>query len=126
MKRTSDKLIVCVGFAFFLGVVFLIFASMAYKFDSVHNRGWTFGYYGQFNRVTYALNSLDDISISRAWFNDDVTLEEFGFTVRRKNGDFIYIGFDQDDPRRNLSGDSLIAAVKSEINTAEQGAAANP
>jgi hypothetical protein len=53
-----------------------------YLLDSSTNRGWHFGYYGQYNRTRSALASLPGVSITRGGFNPDISLEEFDFEVR--------------------------------------------
>jgi len=40
-----------------------------------------FGYYGQYNRVKHILEAMPNIMIVARWRHDDLTLEDFGFTL---------------------------------------------
>ena len=62
-------------------VLALVALAVLYFWDADENRGFEFGYYGDFNRVKYALAKVDGVSITREWANEDIDLEEFGFTV---------------------------------------------
>ena len=88
-----------------------------YRWDSETNRGLKFGYYGEFNRVSNALASLPGITITQAWANCDVTLEEFGFTATTDSGEPVRIAVGERDRMRSLSGDALVQALKAEIQT---------
>lgn len=43
------------------------------------NWGLESGYYGQFNRVRHAIETMPHVEITNAWMHEDVTLEDFGF-----------------------------------------------
>src|SRR5688572_6052170 len=64
-----------------------------YHWDSNTNRGFTFGYYGQFNTVSNALARFKGVTIFRSWHNCDVTLEEFGFDVKTSEDRLLKIYF---------------------------------
>jgi len=78
-----------------------------YWWDSHVNHGWHWGYYGDFNSVKDAIESVPDLTIVNRWENDDLTLEEFAFFVRRPDGKQIQLGFSEDDEIRHLRGASL-------------------
>ena len=98
-------------------VALVIFVSciLWYGWDSGTNHGYRFGYYGEFNRVSNALASIPGITITQAWANCDVTLEEFGFTATMGSGEPVRIAVGERDRIRSLSGDSLVLALKMEI-----------
>ena len=66
-------------------------------------------------RVSNALASIHGITITQAWANCDVTLEEFGFTATMGSGEPVRIAVGERDRIRSLSGDSLVLALKMEI-----------
>jgi len=91
-----------------------------YCWDSDTNHGYPFGYYGEFNRVSKALASLPGITVTDSWARCDVTLEEFGFTATKASGEPVNIVVGMHDRTRSLSGDALIQALKTEIQTQAQ------
>ncbi len=102
-----------------LSAVVLVFVGFVvwYRWDSNTNHGYQFGYYGEFNRVSNALASIPGITITQAWANCDVTLEEFGFTATMGSSEPVRIAVGERDRIRGLSGDSLVQALKTEIQT---------
>jgi hypothetical protein len=86
-----------------------------YRWDSERNRGYGFGYWGAYNRVSNALASISDFSITQAWANCDVTLEEFYFVGTNREGRTIRIAVGERDRIRELSGEPLILALQKEI-----------
>ena len=107
------KLIVILSVVLVLFVGFILW----YRWDSGTNHGYQFGYYGDFNRVSNALASIPGITVTQAWANCDVTLEEFGFAATMGSGEPVRIAVGERDRIRSLSGDSLIQALKTEIDT---------
>ena len=101
------------------GVVVAILVAFVlwYRWDSGTNHGYRFGYYGDFNRISNALASIPGITITQSWANRDVTLEEFGFAAATTSGGTIRIAVGERDRIRSLSGDSLVQALKAEIET---------
>jgi hypothetical protein len=100
--------VICVGFVVW------------YRWDSGRNHGYQFGYYGEFNRVSNALTAIPGITITQSWHNCDVTLEEFGFTATMGSGEPARIAVGEHDRIRSLSGDALVQALKTEIQTQAQ------
>jgi len=99
-----------------LAVVAILAALLVwYRWDSVNNHGYQFGYFGDFNRVSNALASIPGITITQACANRDVTLEEFGFTATMGSGQTVRIAVGERDCIRDLSGESLVQALKREI-----------
>lgn len=78
--------------------------------DRSHNFGFSFGYYGELNKLTAAFNSLPGVTVESVGYNPDVTLEEIGFHIM-DSGHPRYIPLGEDDPIRDLSGEKLKAAL---------------
>ena len=100
-----------------LSAVLVLFIGFIlwYRWDSGTNHGYQFGYYGEFNRVSNALASIPGLTVTQAWHNCDVTLEEFGFTATTSSGESVRITVGERDRIRSLSGDSLVQALATEI-----------
>lgn len=96
-------------------VVLFVGFVLWYRWDSGTNHGFQFGYYGEFNRVSNALASIPSITVTQAWHNCDVTLEEFGFTTTTSSGEPVRLFFGERNHIRTLSGDSLVQALQTEI-----------
>ena len=110
------KLIIILSAVVVLFVGFVLW----YRWDSGTNHGFQFGYYGEFNRVSNALASISGITITQSWHNCDVTLEEFGFTATMVSGEPVRIAVGERDRIRSLSGELLVQALKTEIQTQAQ------
>jgi len=93
-----------------VAVVFVGFVFW-YRWDSGTNHGYQFGYYGEFNRVSNALASISGITITQAWVNCDVTLEEFCFNAKMASGEPVRIAVGERDRIRSLSGALLVQAL---------------
>ena len=102
-----------------IGSLFLLMALIAfigwYRWDSGRNRGYEFGYWGSFNRVSNTLARLPGINIVSSGHNADVTLEEFGFDITTTTGQPLHIWFAGGDPTRALSGDRLTKSLTERI-----------
>lgn len=100
-----------------LAAVVLSFVALVlgYRWDSSTNHGYRFGFYRDFNRVSNALASLSGITITQAWANCDITLEEFGFNATTAEGGLVRIMIGERDPIRSMSSDSLVQTLKTEI-----------
>ena len=79
-----------------------------YRWDIAKNRGYEFGYYGVFNRISNSIESIPSVSnVTTTAMNIDISLEEFGFEVDLKNGRSIKLFFQESDPIRSLTGKKL-------------------
>lgn len=96
------------------------------RWDYSKNRGFTTGYYGEFNTVSNALAKVAGITILSSWHNADVTLEEFGFDVKTSEGRTLKIYFGETTPVRKLTGDKLNTALAKEIQDALATQTNNP
>ena len=100
-------------------LVFLITALGAfffwYRFDSAQNRGYRFGYYADYNRVSNALASIPGVTITNTWMNCDITLEEFGFDLVTTGARAFHLYIGEKDPIRQLSGNEITEALKKQI-----------
>ena len=103
-----------------MAIVFAVasFATIGwYKWDLSQNRGYEFGYYGDFNRVSHALREIPGITVTSEWANPDTVLEEFGFEITTNKKRVIQLDFSEVDPVRNLSGAPLARALTELIQT---------
>ena len=89
-----------------------------YGWDSQQNRGFTFGYYGQFNTVRNALAAMPGVTIMSVGYNPDVTLEEFSFTIRTDRDQEVELWLSETDPIRAMSGEKLSLALRERIEKA--------
>lgn len=84
------------------------------RWDRAQNRGYEFGYYGDFNRILHSLESMPDVSgVTATAMNLDLALEEFGLEVSLLDGRTANLFFQERDPIRALSGRELSASLKS-------------
>ncbi|MEO6754016.1 MAG: hypothetical protein ABIP85_19730, partial [Chthoniobacteraceae bacterium] len=110
--KTKAVLSVCV----LLGLAPVSYIAW-YRWDSSRNRGFEFGYFGDFNRVRYALVAIPGITVTRDWANKDMSIQEFGFDITTSTGQTIPLAFQESDPTRSLSGESLVRALANSIQT---------
>ena len=83
-----------------------------YRWDIAKNRGYEFGYYGVFNRISNTIESILGVSnVSATAMNIDISLEEFGFEVTLEDRRTIKLFFQESDPIRSLTGKKLRAAL---------------
>ncbi len=87
-----------------------------YPWDSGTNHGLAFGYWKAYNNISNALVQLPGITITGTGCNADVTLEEFGFDVKTTNGVPLKVWFNEDDPIRQLKGETLKLALANKIS----------
>jgi hypothetical protein len=92
-----------------------------YRWDTSRNRGHSWGYWGEFNTVSNTLAQLPGVTIVKAYCNQDVSLEEFGFEIRTSQKQEIKLFFSENDPTRSLSGNKLRAALVKQIQKESSG-----
>ncbi len=85
-----------------------------YFWDSDRNRGFRFGYYGEYNSVSNALASIPGVVITQRWHNLDTVLEEFGFGLTF-TGTPVRLYFGETDAVRSMSREKAIAALERRI-----------
>ena len=83
--------------------------------DHAQNHGYEFGYYGDFNRVGHALTRIPGVTITGKGANEDVTLEEFSYSITTSGGQPVHLGFGESDPLRDMSGEQLITGLTARI-----------
>ena len=89
-----------------LAVLLISVAFMGWHgLDSRRNRGSGSGYYGEFNRVSNALASIPGVTITQAWHNLDIRLEEFCFSIT-VTGQPVRLFFGETDQVREMSRDA--------------------
>ena len=95
-----------------LAVGTLVAGVFWYRWDSSRNRGYSYGYYGQFNTISNALTKLPGVTILKSWHNADVTLEEFGFEILSR-GQQVALAFGENDSiRKRVDRDLEKALLK--------------
>jgi hypothetical protein len=85
------------------------------RWDASQNRGYTFGYWGQFNTVGNALSEIPDIAVIGGGGNEDITFEEFMYKVETAEGQKISLLFAERDPIRKMSSRRLTEALLKKI-----------
>lgn len=114
VKTTAKaKISACLLLLGIAPVVFILW----YRWDSDHNRGFEFGYFGDFNRVGHALSRIPGIAITRDWSNHDVSLEEFGYDITTSDGRAVHLNFSETDPLRDVTGQQLTDGLLARIRT---------
>jgi hypothetical protein len=96
----------------FLILLFSLFAIggglWVYIFAPVENPSVEIGYYGYYNRVQQVIKSIPDVAIVDTWQHTDLTIESFGFTLRRANGKPVEVRFRESTPAMEFSSDRQI------------------
>ena len=102
--------------ALVLGVLIIAVSPLAYyRWDSRKNHGYTYGYYGEFNRVSNALAHVKGVTILVSGYNADISLEEFAFDLRLADGRTNHLYFSETNPIRKMSGQQLDRALEAEV-----------
>lgn len=81
------------------------------------NHGYSFGYFGTFNRIERAVRTVDGVQVVSTGFNPDWTLEEMVFNYTLHGSEPFALFFEERDPIRHLSGEALDKAVAERIAT---------
>jgi hypothetical protein len=69
---------------------------------SLPNYGWEFGNYGQFNRVQHVIEDMPNVSIVDHWQHQDVSLEDFGFTLMVDGNRKVGVTFSENSHQMRL------------------------
>lgn len=85
-----------------------IFGIWLYAFAPITAPWAEFGYYGKFHQVQRIIREMPELSIIDQWQHRDVSLEDFGFTVQRKDGSTTQIDFYDHSDQMRLSSDEDI------------------
>ncbi len=105
--------------AVLIAAVFAFFAW--HRWDSAKNRGFTFGYYGEFNTVGNALSEIPGITVSGDGGNDDITFEDYMYNTKTADGNELVLWFAEREPIRTMSGrtlkDALLKKIEEESST---------
>lgn len=75
-------------------VLVLVFLGLV-KLGVFGNLGLDVGYFGEFNRVEDRLEAIEQVAIVDSWQHQDVTLEDFGFTLALPSGrrvELVFVG----------------------------------
>ena len=83
------------------------------------NRGCESGYYGQFNRVQHLIKAMPNVEIEKSWLHEDVTLEDFGFTLRVKGTEVQVVFWEGSPQMKERNKGNLWAFIETQINSNE-------
>ena len=86
-----------------------------YGWDARENRGYHWGYWGQYNRVLDGLRRTSGGTVDRLYANEDLSMEEFGFVVRIPGRQELKMHFGETDGIRSLHGSDLDNALRARI-----------
>ena len=111
MKKYDDYILPGI---FGAGIVLFVGLISFYRWDAARNRGYEWGYFGEFNSISNALATVPGVTITQSWHNLDVTLEEFGFGITI-TGRTARLYFGERDGLRELSGGAAVAALQTRI-----------
>jgi hypothetical protein len=94
----------------------IVMAPALYYWDSNKNRGFTWGYYGDFNVISNVLASMPHVYITNTYCHTDVSLELFSFDLL-VHGKPMHLRFPQADPIRALRGIPMTNALATLLKT---------
>ena len=66
------------------------------------NWGLESGYYGQFNRVKHVLEEMPNVEITDDWQHNDLTIEDFGFSLVVDEYQNAHITFYEGSPEMKM------------------------
>jgi hypothetical protein len=107
MKRLKLALLACL-------ILIMVSGPAIFFWESNQNRGFTWGYYGDFNAVSNTLTAMPGVTILSHYYLEDLTLELFKFDLR-VSGAFIELRFPSSDPIRHLRDQRLTHALRKRI-----------
>ena len=86
------------------------------------NYGWEIGYYGQFNRIKHVIEEMPEVDVVDHWQHQDISLEDFGFTLQLANGEQVQINFmDNTEPKNERNRKRIRTYIEKEIALALKG-----
>ncbi|MBX7207599.1 MAG: hypothetical protein K1X78_04785 [Verrucomicrobiaceae bacterium] len=103
----------------FGGVVLLVAFLCWHRWDGRTNHGWTFGYYGEMNRVERALKDIPGVRVISHYANRDLFLEEFGFGIQSAAHGERMLNVSESDPLRQLAGAELAVEVRRRLGASK-------
>jgi hypothetical protein len=100
LKRVVTSFLIAAVLAGSAALAFLLHFGVIYT-------PWETGYWGKYNQVGRVITS-HGLQITNTWAHKDMTLEDFGFTVRDKHGREWKVDFFETSPQMKLSSDEEI------------------
>jgi hypothetical protein len=86
------------------------------------NLGFEIGYYGTFNRVRRLLEESAEWRVKSSWVHEDVSLEDFEFTVENRAGGIVRVNFRESEIKELPTDEkSLRAYVLNKIGSSSEG-----
>jgi hypothetical protein len=99
MKRLGISLLALLA-------LIIVSGPAVYFWDLERNRGFTWGYYAEFNIVSNVLAEMPNVTITNSYLYEDVSLELFSFDLL-VSGKPVHLRFPQNDPIRKLRKSTL-------------------
>jgi hypothetical protein len=91
-----------------VSLIAIVGGAWVYAFAPIENPAVEIGYYGYYNRVQRVIKTIPDVAIVDTWQHTDLTIESFGFTLRRTNGKPVEVRFRESTPAMDFSDDRQI------------------
>ncbi len=88
--------------------VILLAALWCYALGPFTSPWIEFGYYGEFNQVQRLIREMPDVRIVDHWQHHDISMEDFGFTVRLGDGSARQVNFYENSAQMKLRRDDDI------------------
>ncbi len=108
--RMNRTWIVSIALAVPIALGWIYAAGLYFGIGIAGREGWTIGYYGKFNRVRNVTEHMPDVQIIDTWQHRDVTLEDFGFTIRSDSGRTAEVNFMENSPQMKMNAPKDIEA----------------
>jgi len=93
------------------GTVFICWSVWFWINLALPNYGWEFGYYGQFNRVKHVIEDMPRVQIVDHWVHEDISLEDFGYTLMVDGGRKVNVNFYDGTPEKSERSKSKLRAI---------------
>ena len=113
------KLILMVPIMLILCAPLTIATVQFRKWDVAQNRGYTFGYWADANRLASAVVRIPDVALSNIQANQDVVLKEIVIEVATPKSPELKLWIAHNDPIRDMSEDEMVEELKQRIASME-------
>jgi hypothetical protein len=101
----------CLGLFFSLcGVLLLAAGFWVWNFAPIKNPAIEFGYYGRFHKAQRVISEIPGARIVDSWKHEDISLEDFGFTISLEGKEPKRVDFWDGTPVKENGDDEEIRA----------------
>ena len=99
----------CLGLLLSLAALLVLMAgAWVWKCAPIKNPAIEFGYYGRFHKVQRIISQIPGARILDSWKHEDISLEDFGFTVSLASGEPKRVDFWEGTPVKETGNDEEI------------------